>query len=244
MPAALLFLACALPSLRAPGLWQKENDPVKVPPGGLHRRIRQLWRESSQQYRAGWFLAGFFALNSSIMGLTLYLPWHVKVVTNLEGTSLTLWFAVVVLISAIGAGTVTLLRPVGRTLWLIIVIGLSLLGLNALALSLVTAMPLVLLFACLHGFLSGALIPTVRGAFAQTFRSDYQALAFGLFGAVQRISQGLGVALEPIAIAAAGGTTTAAGIAAMGVLALMGVPLFSRWRFPTPGATPPTEQPA
>ena len=97
-----------------------------------------------------------------------------------------------------------------------------------------------MLFACVHGCLSGALIPTVRGAFAQTFRSDYQALAFGLFGAVQRVSQGLGAALEPLAMTAAGGKATAVGIAAMGVLALVGVPLFSRWRFP---AADPALQP-
>jgi len=77
---------------------------------------------------------------------------------------------------------------------------------------------------------SGALVPTVRGAFAQTFRSDYQALAFGLFGAVQRVSQGLGAALAPLASAAGGDGATTAGIAAMGVMALIGVPLIARWR--------------
>jgi MFS-type transporter involved in bile tolerance (Atg22 family) len=238
IPAAILFLACTIPSLRAQGLWQSEGDRVKIPAGGLHRRIRQLWRESSRQYQAGWFLAGFFALNSSIMGLTLYLPWHVETVTGLTGTDLTLWLGGAVLVSAVGAGVVTLLRPVGRTVKLLILVGLSLFGVNAIILSVVKTVPLVLLFACLHGFFSGALIPTVRGAFAQTFRSDYQALAFGLFGAVQRVSQGLGAALEPIAIAAAGGTSTAVGVAAMGVVALIGVPLFSRWRFPAVAVAP------
>ena len=191
--------------------------------GGSHR----------DTYRAGWFLAGFFALNSSIMGLTLYLPLHVTAVTDLEGTALTLIFGIVVIASTIGAAIVTLLEPVGKTVWRIIVVGLALLGVNALALSLVSTVPLVVMFACFHGILSGALIPTVRAAFAQTFRSDYQALAFGLFGAVQRVSQGLGAALSPLwPRAAGGGSATAVGIAAMGVLALVGVPLFSRWRFP------------
>jgi hypothetical protein len=40
----------------------------------------------------------------------------------------------------------------------------------------------------------------------------------------------------PGAVAAGGGTATAVGIAAMGGLALIGVPLFSRWRFATPAA--------
>jgi MFS-type transporter involved in bile tolerance (Atg22 family) len=237
LPAALIFLACAVPSFYARGLWQ-QNSVEQPPKGGLHRRIRELWRESSHQYGAGWFLSGYFALNSSMMGLTLYLPLHVTAVTGLEGTALTLTFGIVVITSAAGAGIVTLLRPVGRTVRWIIVTGLALLGVNALALSLVSQLPLVITFACFHGLLSGALISTVRGAFAQTFRSEYQALAFGLFGAVQRVSQGLGAILAPLASGAAGGTATTAGIAAMGVLALIGVPLFSRWRFPAAEADP------
>jgi MFS-type transporter involved in bile tolerance (Atg22 family) len=241
MPAALIFLACAIPGFRSRGLWQKDSDPVRAPSGGLHRRIRELWRESSRQYRAGWFLAGFFALNSSIMGLTLYLPLYVRAVTGLEGTGLAVMFGIVVLTSAVGAGIVTLMRPTGRTVRRILLVGLTLLGINALAFSLVESMPLVVLCACLHGLFSGALVPTARGAFAQTFRSDYQALAFGLFGAVQRVSQGLGATLEPLASAATGGTATAAGIAVMGALALIGVPLFSRWRFPAGDVVPPGE---
>ncbi len=93
-----------------------------------------------------------------------------------------------------------------------------------------TRLPLVVLCASLHGLFSGALTPTVRGAYAVTFRSEFQALAFGLYGAVQRVSQGLGALLAPLASAAGGAGTTAAGIAAMGVLALIGVPLFMRWR--------------
>ena len=241
LPAALVFLACAIPSVRARGLWQKDSHQVDAPPGGLHRRIREQWRQSSRQYRAGWFLAGYFALNSSIMGLTLYLPLHVQAVTDVEGTGLAFMFGIVVLTSTVGAGVVTFLRPTGKTVRQIIVVGLTLLGVNALAFSLVASLPLVVLCACLHGLISGALIPTVRGAFAQIFHSDYQALAFGLFGAVQRVSQGLGAVLSPLASAAMGGAATAAGMATMGVLALVGVPLFSRWRFPVGDVDRPAE---
>jgi MFS-type transporter involved in bile tolerance (Atg22 family) len=147
-----------------------------------------------------------------------------------------------VAVSVIGAAVVTLLRPVGKTVWRIIAIALTLLGLNALVLSLMRTVPLIVTCGCIHGILSGALIPTVRAAFAQTFRSDYQALAFGLYGAVQRVSQGLGAALSPLASAAAGGSkATSAGIAAMGVLALLGVPLFSRWRSAS-GDTAPSDE--
>ena len=113
-------------------------------------------------------------------------------------------------------------------------VGLTLMGVNALAFSLMSWLPLVVLCASLHGLFSGALTPTIRGAYAETFRFDYQALAFGLYGAVQRVSQGLGALLSPLASAAAGGGATAAGVAAMGVLALIGVPLFMRWRLGLP----------
>ena len=86
--------------------------------------------------------------------------------------------------------------------------------------------------------------PDRPGAFAQTFRADYQALAFGLFGAVQRVSQGLGAALAPLASAATSDGATSAGIVAMGVLALIGVPLFARWRLTPVQETPPVDQPA
>lgn len=239
LPAAIIFLVCAVPSFYARGLWQKVEDAMEIPPGRLHQRMRRLWDESARQYRAGWFLAGFFALNSSIMGLTLYLPLHVKAVTDVEDSMLAVMYAIVVITAAVGAGLVTLLRPVGKTVRTIILVALIALGINAFALSLVGRVPAVITFACIHGLLSGVLIPTVRGAFAQTFRSDYQALAFGLYGAVQRVSQGLGAALEPLANAAAGGTATAVGIGAMGVLALIGVPFFYHWRFPLadPSAT-------
>jgi hypothetical protein len=122
------------------------------------------------------------------------------------------------------------MRPDGAMVRLIVLIGLTLLAINALGFSLVSSVPLMVLCSCIQVLLSGALVSTARGAFAQTFRSDYQALAFGLFGAVQRVSQGLGVALSPLASAAGGNGATAVGIAAMGVMALSGVPLFSRWR--------------
>jgi MFS-type transporter involved in bile tolerance (Atg22 family) len=244
LPAALIFIVFSLPSFTARGLWQRPTDVVEKPEGRLHRRMYDLWKEAAREHRAGWFLAGFFALNSSIMGLTLYLPLHVAAVTNLEGTSLTIIFGIVVAVSIIGAAVVTMLHPVGDTVWRIIVVGLTLLGINALVLSLMRTAPQLVACGCVHGILSGALIPTVRAAFAQTFRSDYQALAFGLYGAVQRVSQGLGAALSPLASAAAGGrTATSVGIAAMGLMALIGVPLFFRWRLPGAGQASSTENP-
>jgi MFS-type transporter involved in bile tolerance (Atg22 family) len=237
LPAAIIFIACCLPGIYAPKLWQKKTDVVEIPPGRLHQRMAQLWRESATKYKAGWFLGGYFALNSAIMGLTLYLPLHVQAVTGLEGIPLLSMFASVVIMSAVGAAVVALMKPTKVMVRKIILVGLTLLGLNAFAFSLVSALPLVLLFSSLHGLFSGALVPTVRGAFAQTFRSDYQALAFGLFGAVQRTSQGLGALLSPLASAATGSGATSAGIAAMGVVALIGVPLFARWRLMDTAAT-------
>jgi hypothetical protein len=73
------------------------------------------------------------------------------------------------------------------------------------------------------------------------FRPDYQALAFGLFGVVQRVSQGLGAALSPLAGSAASGQhATSVGIAAMGIVAFIGVPLFAKWRLSDSGAAEPT----
>jgi MFS transporter, UMF1 family len=231
LPAALVFLVCSLPGIFTPKLWQRKSDRVERPPGHLHHRMIELWRESSREYRAGWFLAGYFALNSSVMGLTLYLPLHIKNITGFEGLKLLAVFAVVVPMSAVGALLVAKLRPDRLLARRIILMFLTLLGLNALVFSLMTWLPLVVLCASFHGLFSGALTPTVRGAYAETFRSDYQALAFGLYGAVQRVSQGLGALLSPLAAAASGSGATSAGIAAMGVLALIGVPLFARWRF-------------
>jgi len=231
VPAALFFIVCAVPGIYTDRLWQKKTDAMEIPRGSLHSRMKILWDESSRQYRAGWFLAGYFALNSAIQGLTLYLPLHVQTVTGLEGVSLLLAVGIVVVFSGVGAGVVARLRPDTRMVRRIILVGLTLLALNAFVFSVVSALPLVVLCASLHGLFSGALLPTVRGAFAQTFRSDYQALAFGLFGAVQRVSQGLGAALWPIAGAASESDAASWGILAMGVLALIGVPLFARWRF-------------
>lgn len=252
MPAAAVFLACTVPSIFAKKLWQKRSDAVAAPQGKLHHRMKELWQEASREYRAGWFLAGYFALNSAIMGLTLYLTLHLQAVTDLRGMRLWAVLLGVVLSSAVGAGTVAFLRPDRRMVRRIILVGLTLWALNAFAFSLVSALAPVVLCSCLHGLFSGALVPTVRGAFAQTFPSDYQALAFGLFGAVQRVSQGFGAALSPLASSAASGPrATAVGIAAMGVLALIGVPLFARWRItdsPVIGRPPgetsstPTEQ--
>ncbi|MBN1631374.1 MAG: hypothetical protein JW990_16555, partial [Thermoleophilia bacterium] len=248
IPAALVFVACAVPSMLTQTMWQKKGDVVAVPPGTLHQRMRMLWQESSREYKAGWFLAGYFMLNSSVMGLTIYLPLYVHNVTGLEGTRLLAIFGVVVVMSAVGSGIVAFLKPGDLLVRRIILIGLTLLGLNAAVFSVVSALPLVVICASLHGLLSGALVPTVRGAFAQTFHSDYQALAFGLFGAVQRTSQGLGAALSPLAEAAGGDTASSMGILSMGVLALIGVPLFARWRlgktYSQPEAAPPSEKSA
>ncbi len=235
LPAALVFVACCFPSIFTPRLWQRKSEQAVPPPGSLHHRMKVLWNESAREQRAGWFLAGYFALNSSIMGLTLYLPLYVESITDLGGFALLAVYGVVVLSSALGAGVVAFLRPEQAMVRRIILVGLVLLGLNAFAFSQVSSMALIWLCAALHGLFSGALVPTVRGAFAQTFRSDYQALAFGLFGAVQRVSQGLGAALSPLASAATGEGATSAGVAAMGVLAFIGVPLFARWRLlPSP----------
>ncbi|MCL5734572.1 MAG: hypothetical protein M1274_03130 [Actinobacteria bacterium] len=231
LPAAAVFLVCAVPSIFATRLWPRRAEVVHAPPGRLHHRIRELWQEAAQKYHAGWFLGGYFALNSAIMGLSLYLTLHIQAVTDLRGMRLWAVLLGVVLSSAAGAGMVAYMRPDARRVRQIILGGLTLWGLNAIGLSLASSLAPLVLCACLHGLFSGALIPTVRGAFARTFRSDYQALAFGLFGAVQRVSQGLGAALSPLVGTAVGGsTTTAAGIAAMGIVGLIGVPLFAKWR--------------
>jgi MFS transporter, UMF1 family len=230
LPAACVFLIFSLPGIFTPRLWQKKTDPMEIPPGKLHQRMLELWRQSSREHRAGWFLAGYFALNSAIMGLTLYLPLHIRQVTGFEGLRFIGVFACVVPMSAVGAVVVARLRPDEMMTRKIILVGLTLLGVNAIVFSFMSWLPLVILCAALHGLFSGALTPTVRGAYALTFRSDYQALAFGLFGTVQRVSQGLGALLWPLAGALGGSTVTAAGMAAMGVVALIGVPLFTQWR--------------
>jgi UMF1 family MFS transporter len=233
LPAALVFLVCSLPGIFTPRLWQAKDAPVDRPQGHLHHRMLELWRESSRENQAGWFLAGYFALNSSLMGVTIYLPLHIAGITGFSGIKLLAVFAVVVPMSAAGAGIVAKMRPDARMTRRIVLVGLTLLGANALVFSLMTWLPLVVLCASLHGLFSGALTPTIRGAYASTFHSEFQALAFGLYGAVQRVSQGLGALLAPLASAASGSGSTSVGIAAMGVLALIGVPLFMRWRLAT-----------
>jgi MFS-type transporter involved in bile tolerance (Atg22 family) len=229
VPAAIIFLVCAIPSAVSPHLWQTRSQRVTRPAGSLYQRMRALWRESAHAYQAGWFLAGYFMLNTSVMGMTLYLPLHVQAVTHIEGFRLLLVFGLVVIASAVGAGGIALLSPTGPMVRRLVLWGLMLFGLNALVFSLVSSPTPVVLCCCFHGLLSGALVPMVRGAFARTWQSEYQALAFGLFGAVQRVSQGLGAALWPLAAAAGAGGSTASGVAAMAVLAFIGVPLFVRW---------------
>ena len=230
VPAALIFVACSIPSLLTPGLWQESSGATPLHGQSRFQRIKELLAEAAHERFAGWFLAGYFALNSAIMGLTLYLPLHVKTVTDLGETGVYLVFGAVVVTSALGAGFVAWLRPTGPAVRTIIVVGLVLLALNCLLFSVAVALPLVVLFSCLHGLFSGALASTARGAFAQTFRADYQALAFGLFGAVQRLSQGLGAALMPLVGVNAGINGTRWGIGAMGVVAIVGIPFFTRWR--------------
>ncbi len=230
LPAAVIFLACAVPSFLSTRLWQRESDLVTPPPGSLHQRMRSLWKESAKEYKAGWFLAGYFMLNTAVMGMTLYLPLHVERVTGLTGFRLLLVFGLVVIMSAIGAGSIAFLNPDGPMVRRLVLWGLALLGVNALAFSLVTALPLIVTCCCLHGLFSGALVPMVRGAYAQAWPAEYQALAFGLYGAVQRVSQGLGAALWPVAGTLGAESRTAVGVAAMGVLAFVGVPLFARWK--------------
>src|SRR5665647_281264 len=149
LPAALVFMLLSLPGIFTPTLWQKKSDPVVKPPGRLHERMLELWQESSREYRAGWFLAGYFALNSAIMGLTLYLPLHIKDVTDFEGLKLLAVFAVVVPMSALGAAVVAKMRPDRAMARRIILVGLTLLGLNALVFRQMTALPLVVLCAAL-----------------------------------------------------------------------------------------------
>jgi MFS-type transporter involved in bile tolerance (Atg22 family) len=230
LPAAIIFMGCSIPSILSAHLWQKKTDQLAPPAGRLHQRMRTLWQESAHEYRAGWFLAGYFMLNTSVMGMTLYLPLHVQAITGIQGFRLLMIFGLVVISSALGAGSIVLINPDGPMVKRLVIGGLVLLGLNAFAFSLVTSLALVVLCCCLHGLFSGALVPMVRGAYARTWPAEYQALAFGLFGAVQRVSQGLGAALWPIAGTLGADAKTAAGVAAMGVLAFIGVPLFTRWK--------------
>jgi MFS-type transporter involved in bile tolerance (Atg22 family) len=242
-PAALLYVVCAVPSMLTAGLWRYTSPEASLATAGLHRRIVRLWKEAGRERRADWFLGGFFFLNSAIMGLTLYLPLHVETVTDLEGRNLLLVFGGVVIASALGAGIVAFLRPTGPAVRRVILVGLVLLAVNTFVFSLMKSPPLVVVCSCLHGMFSGGLASTVRGAFAQTFRSDYQALAFGLYGAVQRVSQGLGAVLWPLVGAGVGSYASRLGVAAMGVLVLIAIPFFVRWRFLTVGTGPGSSVP-
>jgi MFS-type transporter involved in bile tolerance (Atg22 family) len=248
VPAALIFVACAIPSLFTPGLWLQSSGAAPLHGQSRYQRIKELLAEAARDRFAGWFLAGYFALNSAIMGLTLYLPLHVHTVTSLGDTGIMLMFGAVVITSALGAGFVAWLRPAGPMVRKVILVGLVLLAINCLLFSVAVALPMVVLCSCLHGLFSGALASTARGAFAQTFMADYQALAFGLFGAVQRLSQGLGAVLVPLVGVSAGDNGTRWGMGAMGVVAIMGIPFFRRWRLveqtPHGAASSPSSSPA
>ena len=229
--AALLFLLSVIPGVLARGLWQPGESGRKSPEGRLLRRMLVLWREASREHDAGWLLAGYFAMNSAIMGFTLYLPLHLQLTTDFSSSTRTLILGAAVLSAGVGAGLTALLSPSLRAVRIIFIVGLSLWTLNAFGLGMATRPTLIVALACLHGLLSGPLISSVRGATAKTFGADYQALAFGLFGAVSRLSLGLGAALWPLASAAMHGPrSTSLGLAAMGVVAAIGIPLMWKWK--------------
>jgi MFS-type transporter involved in bile tolerance (Atg22 family) len=236
--AALLFLLSVVPGVLARGLWQGGESSRESRECHLLRRMLVLWREASREHDAGWLLAGYFAMNSAIMGFTLYLPLHLQLTTDFSSSTLTLILGAAVLSAGIGAGLTALLRPNLRTVRIIFIVGLSLWTLNAFGLGIATDPTLIVALACLHGLLSGPLISSVRGASAKTFGAEYQALAFGLFGATSRLSLGLGAALWPLASAAMHGPrSTSLGLAAMGVVAAIGIPLMWKWKpLPDEGA--------
>ena len=170
-------------------------------------------------------------MNSAVMGFTLYLPLHLQLTTDFSSSERTLILGAAVLSAGIGAGLTALAKPNLRTVRIVFIAGLSLWTLNAFGLGLATRPTLIVVLACLHGLLSGPLISSVRGAFAKTFGADYQALAFGLFGATSRLSLGLGAALWPLASAAMHGPrSTALGLVAMGVMAAIGIPFMWKWK--------------
>ena len=228
--AALLFLISVIPGVLARGLWQNQGRRPREREGRRLRRILALWQQASREHDAGWLLAGYFAMNSAIMGFTLYLPLHLQLTTDFSSSARTLILGGAVLSAGIGAGLTALLKPSMKTVRTIFLVGLSLWALNAFGFGLATQPRLIVGLACLHGLLSGPLISSVRGVFAKTFGAEYQALAFGLFGATSRFSLGLGAALWPLASAAMHGPrSTSLGLATMGVVAAIGVPLMWKW---------------
>lgn len=236
--AAGLFVLTVIPGVLARGLWQnraqRPAEASELSSGRTAARIGGLWRQARREHRAGWLVGGYFAMNSAIMGFTLYLPLHLQLTTGFSSSTRTLILGAAVLCAGIGAGFVAVLRPDFRTVRIVFLIGLFLWMLNAFGLALATRPALIVALSCLHGLISGPMLSSVRGVFAKTFHSDYQALAFGLFGAASRLSLGLGALLWPIASSMMHGPrSTSLGIAAMGVIAAIGIPLFWQWR---PGA--------
>ena len=206
LPAALFFLVCSLPGIFTPKLWQKKTGPVKQAAGqaapadaravaGVVPRVpgrlvpRRVLRPQLRRHGPDPVPAAPHQERHRLRG-----P---RAAGGLRGRG-----------AHVGGGRPGRRQDAARrarwraasSWW-----ASRCWALNALVFSLMTWLPLVVLCAVLHGLFSGALTPTVRGAYALTFRSDYQALAFGLYGAVQRVSQGLGALLSPLA-AAAGGT--------------------------------------
>jgi MFS-type transporter involved in bile tolerance (Atg22 family) len=238
--AALLFMLSVVPGVLARGLWQSDEKARDAHEAHLLRRMLVLWRQASREHDAGWLLAGYFAMNSAIMGFTLYLPLHLQLTSDFSSSARTLILGGAVLSAGIGAGLTALLKPSLRTVRIVFVVGLVLWALNAFGLGLATAPRLIVGLACLHGLLSGPLISSVRGVFAKTFGAEYQALAFGLFGATSRLSLGLGAVLWPVASAAMHGPrSTSVGLAAMGAVAAIGIPFMWKWKpRPTSAARP------
>jgi MFS-type transporter involved in bile tolerance (Atg22 family) len=231
--AALLFLLCSIPGVAARGLWQSRSrgghEPAP-PAGDTLTRIVSLWRQASREHDAGWLLAGYFAMNSAITGFTLYLPLHLELTTTFSSDERTLILGGAVLAAGLGAGLTALFKPQARAVRIVFIVGLGLWTVNAVGLGLATLPILIIALTCLHGLLSGPLIAAVRGVTAKTFGPDYQALAFGLFGAVSRLSLGLGAALWPLASSAMHGPrATSLGLISMGVIAAVGIPLMWRW---------------
>lgn len=229
--AALLFLLTVIPGVMSRGMWPRRGGVKTAPQPQVLKRMLRLWKQASVEHEAGWLLAGYFAMNSAIMGFTLYLPLHLELTTTFSSSARTLILGAAVLSAAVGAGATAAARPSMATVRWIFIVGLSLWMLNAFAFGLVTNQTVIVALTCIHGLLSGPIVSSVRGVFSKTFGPEYQALAFGLFGATSRLSLGLGAALWPIASSAIHGPrATSIGIAAMGVVAAIAIPFLWRWR--------------